>query len=105
MYIGVLKLCVTIAAAADNIAGITLHSTQKLGRRCSQVKAHDITDSQVVEIFVIDEVSMIGVDVLYKIENSRRKLKGMDKDFRGLTTVETFTNSHQSRQTHCGIRN
>ena len=91
-----LRVCAPTGCAADNIGGSTLHSILKMcwGDNAKKNKKHPVKkdNSKVkdVDILLIDEVSMVGCEMLNNISTTLCEMKGVtgtDMSFGGLTMI------------------
>lgn len=85
-----LRLSAYTGIAANNIEGMTLHSALHLNAR--NVKSAATTNNliaswQGIEYLFIDEISMIGCDLLVKIDEGLRRAKENDKLFGGVNVI------------------
>ena len=99
----VVLLTAPTGVAAFNIQGMTLHSALLLGttKFSSQPLTHDKLNTLRMKLanLIIDEISMVGSNMLLQIHRRLQQLKGSQIPPHLVTSVflllETFTNSSQ----------
>lgn len=97
----ILQLCAMTGAAADNIGGTTVHAALKIGlqgrvgSRQKNIQSQQQQAWAPKRLLIIDEVSMMSVDMLDKINSACRALKGSENEFGGLYAVILFGDFYQ----------
>jgi hypothetical protein len=92
--------CVLVAAptgkAAFNVFGMTLHSTFKLPPTQYNGKLCDLDEGALsgvrknligVKLFIIDEISMVSVKMLYEVDQRLRQIYATSEDFGGRSII------------------
>lgn len=87
-----LRLAAYTGVAASNIRGVTLHSALKLGlfnggRFGAKQRRELVAAWEGVDFLVVDEISMIGCDMLYRIHRALVAAKGRDLPFGGVNMI------------------
>ena len=86
------RLASYTGVAAKNISGMTVHSALSINQRNksgSQLKTHRdlVAMWEGVDYFFIDEISMIGCAMLYKISEALIDSKGISTQFGGINLI------------------
>lgn len=98
-----LRLTAPTGTAAHNISGLTLHSALKIGlNKTRKAKEDLITMWQSVDYLFIDEVSMIGCNLLYAIHEALCIVKENNQPFGGVNIIFAgdFAQLPPVRETH-----
>jgi DNA replication protein DnaC len=103
--------CVLVAAptgkAAFNVFGMTLHSTFKLPPTQYTGKLCDLDDGALstvrknligVKLFIIDEISMVSVNMFYEVGQRLRQIYATTDDFGGRSIIVVITLSFLKRE-------